>query len=72
MENSDKVIKDAVKDAQHTLTEYVQSGERSAEETVEKLLTTLDNNDINEAINESDRADRHEPIQHEKQKRGPV
>jgi hypothetical protein len=62
----DKVIKDAVKEAQHTLTEYVQPGERSAKKTVEKLLDTLDNNDLNEAINESDRADQHEPMRHEK------
>lgn len=55
MKNPDKVIKEAVKGAQHTLAEYVHPGERNAEDTVEKLLTTLDDNDVNEAILESDR-----------------
>lgn len=55
MKNPDKVIKQAVKEAQHTLAEYVHPGERDAEDTVEKLLTTLDGNDVNEAILESDR-----------------
>jgi hypothetical protein len=45
----DKAIKEAVKDAQHTLTE-----QRNCEDTVEKLLTALDNNEVAEAILESD------------------
>jgi hypothetical protein len=54
MKNPDKVIKEAVKDANHTLAEYLYPGERNCNQTVQKLLTTLDNNDVAEAILESD------------------
>jgi len=54
MKNPDKVIKEAVKDAAHTLAEYLHPGEHNCKETVNKLLTTLDNNDVAEAILESD------------------
>jgi hypothetical protein len=54
MKNPDKVIKEAVKDAAHTLAEYLHPGERNCKETVNKLLTTLDNNEVAEAILESD------------------
>ena len=40
MKNPDKVIKEAVKDAAHTLAEYLHPGERNCKETVNKLLTT--------------------------------
>lgn len=58
MKNPDRVIKEAIKDAQHTLAEYVHPGERNAEDTVEALLTTLDDNDVNEAILGSDRLEK--------------
>ena len=48
MKNPDKAIKEAVKDAPHTLAEYVHPGDRNAEETVEELLATLDDNEVNE------------------------
>ena len=59
MKNPDKVIKEAVKDAGHTLAEYIRPGERSCKETVNKLLTILDNNDVAEAILESDAQEAH-------------
>jgi hypothetical protein len=40
--------------AQHTLTEYIQPGNRSCDETVNKLISTLDNPEIAEAMLESD------------------
>ncbi|HET9715731.1 MAG TPA: hypothetical protein VFP60_06045 [Pseudolabrys sp.] len=54
MEDPDRIIKQAVKDAQHTLTEYMHSHGEGCEDAVEKLLTTLDNNDVAEAILVSD------------------
>jgi hypothetical protein len=59
MKDPNKTIKDAVKDAQHTLTEYTQPGERNCTKTVEKLLTTLDNNEVAEAVLESDQQEGH-------------
>jgi hypothetical protein len=53
-DNPNKTIKEAVKDAQHALTEYLQPGNRDCEETVNELLTTLENNEVAEAILESD------------------
>jgi hypothetical protein len=53
-DDPDKTIKEAVKDAQHTLTEYIQPGNRNCDETVSKLITTLDNPEIAEAMLESD------------------
>jgi hypothetical protein len=50
----DETIKQAVKDAQHTLTEYVHPGNRNCDETISKLISTLDNPEIAEAILESD------------------
>jgi hypothetical protein len=53
-DDPDKTIKEAVKDAQHTLTEYIHPGNRNCDETVNKLITTLGNNEVAEAILESD------------------
>jgi len=53
-DDPDETIKEAVKDAQHTLTEYVQPGNRNCDETINKLISTLDNPEVAEAILESD------------------
>jgi hypothetical protein len=53
-EDPDETIKQAVKDAQHTLTEYIHPGNRNCDETISKLISTLDNPEIAEAILESD------------------
>jgi hypothetical protein len=41
-----KVLKEAVKDAQHSLADHLRPEGDSCEETVDKLLTTLDNNEV--------------------------
>jgi hypothetical protein len=53
-DDPDETIKQAVKDAQHTLTEYIHPGNRGCDETISKLISTLDNPEIAEAILESD------------------
>lgn len=59
MKDPDKVIKQAVREATGILAEYLHSGERDCEATIEKLLTTLDNNDVAEALIESDEMEHH-------------
>ncbi len=53
-DDPDETMKQAVKDAQHTLTEYVHPGHRGCDETITKLISTLDNPEIAEAIRDSD------------------
>lgn len=52
--NPEKKIKEAVKEAQNTLARYVEPGERDCEATINKLLDTLDDTDVVQAVNESD------------------
>jgi uncharacterized protein DUF3606 len=47
-------MKDPDKEASGILAEYLQPGARHCQATVEKLLTALDNNDVAEAMIESD------------------
>lgn len=46
-------------EASGTLAEYLQPGERDYEGTILKLLSTLDNNDIAEALIQSDDMEHH-------------
>lgn len=45
MSDPNTIIKEAVKDARHTLKEYV-SLLRDCEDTVQKLFSTLDKDDV--------------------------
>jgi hypothetical protein len=59
MNDPDKVIKETVRRASAILAEYVQPGERNCEATVERLLNIFDNDNIVEALTESDELEHH-------------
>jgi hypothetical protein len=59
MKDPEKTIREAVKEASGILGEYLHPGERDCEATIQKLLSTLDNNDVAEALLESDEMESH-------------
>ena len=49
-------LKDAVEHSIETLAEHIQPGDRNCEGTVNRLAETLDNDEVKEAIEQSDAA----------------
>lgn len=60
MNDPDKVIRETVRRATAILAEYVQPGKRDCETTVKRLLNILDNDNIVEALAESDDMEHHD------------
>lgn len=54
MKDPDKIIKESVRRALAILAQYVEPGRRDCEATIDRLLSTLDNDHIAEAMAESD------------------
>ena len=73
MNDPDRVIKETVRRATAILAEYVQPGERDCEATVERLLNIFDNDNIVEALTESDETEHHNGGRQDEQRTtGPV
>jgi len=73
MKDPDKVLKEAVKEATGILSEYLHPGERDCDATIQTLLSTLDNNDVAEAIIESDEMEQHDGGRQDEQRpAGPI
>ena len=68
MDKDDKIIKEALKDAQHTLAKRVDPGGIGCDEAINELLTTLDNDKVVEAVMDSDDKEEAKKNKVEKQK----
>ena len=52
MSESDKTLKNAVKQAGDILADYLQPGARNCEETLDRLMIALDNDAVASAVEE--------------------
>jgi hypothetical protein len=56
MADPNEKLKEAIETSLEILTDYIEPGERNCESTVNKLTKALDNDEVKEAIEESDGA----------------
>jgi len=53
--NPDQKIKQALKDVQKKLRDYIEPGERDCEEALNQIADIADHNDVGQAVIDSDR-----------------
>jgi hypothetical protein len=55
MDDPDKRLKKAVEDSLEIIGDYIQPGERDCETTLNKLSETLDNREVQRAVEQSEK-----------------